>query len=121
MPVSDEYMTYVLDQLASLGLVTARRMFGGAGVYLDQLCFAIIVDDTLFFKVGDANRSDYEDAGMEPFVPFEDKPYAMSYYEVPIDVLENKDRLRGWAQKAQTAAMQSQKPKKSKKRKKKKR
>ena len=117
MPVSDEYITYVIDQLGSLGPVTARRMFGGAGIYLDQLCFAIIVDDVLFFKVNNANRPDYEDAGMEPFVPFEDKPYAMSYYEVPADVLENKDRLRGWAQKALAAAAQTRKQKKRKRKK----
>ena len=100
MAVSDEYLTYVLDQLACVGCVESRRMFGGAGIYFDGLFFALIADDVLYFKVGDSNRSDYEAAGMEAFRPFADKPNVMSYYEVPIEVLENKDRLHEWAQKA---------------------
>ena len=100
MAVSDEYLIYVLDQLGCVGCVGSRRMFGGAGIYFDDLFFALIADDVLYFKVGDSNRSDYEAAGMEAFRPFADKPNVMSYYELPIEVLENKDRLGEWAQKA---------------------
>ncbi len=100
MPVSDEYMTYVIDQLDAVGPVQARRMFGGAGLYLDGLFFALIADDVLYFKVDDSNRPDFEDAGMGPFRPFPDKSYVMQYYEVPIEVLENRDNLRDWAKKA---------------------
>ncbi len=107
MAVSDEFLTYVLDQLGCVGCVESRRMFGGAGIYFDGLFFALIADDVLYFKVGDSNRSDYEDAGMEPFRPFADKPNVMSYYEVPIEVLENKGRLQEWAQKALTIAAAS--------------
>lgn len=100
MSVSEEYLTYVIDQLECIGPVQSRRMFGGVGLYLDGLFFALIADDVLYFKVDDSNRSDYEAASMGPFCPFPDKPYAMQYYEVPIDVLENRDTLRDWAQKA---------------------
>ena len=100
MSVSDEYLTYVLDQLECAGPVQAKRMFGGVGLYLDGLFFALIADDVLYFKVDDSNRPDYEAAGMGPFRPFPDKPNVMQYYEVPIDVLEDRDSLRDWAQKA---------------------
>jgi len=100
MPVSDEYMTYVIDQLDAVGPVQASRMFGGAGLYLDGLFFALIADDVLYFKVDGSNRPDFEAAGMGPFQPFPDKPNIMQYYEVPIEVLENRDTLREWAQKA---------------------
>ena len=76
------------------------NLLARAGIYFDGLFFALIADDVLYFKVGDSNRSDYEAAGMEAFRPFADKPNVMSYYEVPIEVLENKDRLGEWAQKA---------------------
>jgi DNA transformation protein len=75
-------------------------MFGGAGLYFEGLFFAIVADDVLYFKVGDSNRADYEAAGMGPFQPFPDKNSVMQYYEVPIDVLENRDTLRDWAAKA---------------------
>jgi DNA transformation protein len=106
MSVSDEYMTYVIDQLDAVGTVQARRMFGGAGLYLNGLFFALIADDVLYLKVDDSNRPDYEAAGMEPFRPFPDKPNVMQYYEVPIEVLENRDTLREWAQKALDVARQ---------------
>ena len=100
MAVSEEYMTYVIDQLECLGSVRPKRMFGGAGLYFEDLFFGIVADDVLYFKVDDSNRADYEAAGMEPFQPFPEKEIVMQYYEVPIDVLENKNTLRDWADKA---------------------
>ena len=100
MSVSDEYLTYVSDQLGGLGFIESRRMFGGVGIYCDGLFFAIVADDVLYFKVDDSNRGDYEEAGSEAFRPFPDKSNVMGYYEVPVDVLENRDLLRQWAEKA---------------------
>ncbi|UCF15645.1 MAG: TfoX/Sxy family protein [Phycisphaerales bacterium] len=100
MPVSEEYLTYVTDQLDCLGPVQSRRMFGGAGLYFEGLFFAVVADDVLYFKVDDSNRPDYEAEGMGPFKPFPDKNGVMQYYEVPVDVLENRDALRDWAGKA---------------------
>lgn len=100
MPVSDEYLTYVIDQLECVGTVQSRRMFGGAGFYCNGLFFALVADDVLYFKVDDSNRPDYESAGMEAFRPFPDKPNVMQYYEVPIEALENRDVLYDWARKA---------------------
>lgn len=100
MPVSDEYLSYVIDQLECIGPVQYKRMFGGAGLSFDGLFFALVADDVLYFKVDDSNRPDYEAAGMGPFRPFPDKPNVMQYYEVPIEVLESRDALWDWAQKA---------------------
>lgn len=106
MSVSDEYLAYVLEQLEGVGPVRAQRMFGGAGLYCGHAMFALVADDVLYLKVDDANRADFEAAGAEPFQPFPDKSSAvMSYYEVPADVLEAKDRLAAWAQKALQAAL----------------
>jgi DNA transformation protein len=100
MSVSDEYLTYVIDQLEGLGPVRSKRMFGGAGLYFEDLFFAIVADDVLYFKVNGSNRADYEAEGMGPFKPYPDKDTVMQYYEVPIDVLETKNTLRDWADKA---------------------
>ncbi len=103
MPVNNSYIQYALDLLKALGPVSAKRMFGGAGLYLEGLFFALIADDVLYFKVDEANKADYLKAGTGPFKPF--GSYAMSYYEVPADVLEDEEQLKEWAQKAVTAAM----------------
>ena len=100
MPVSQTYRTYVLEQLAGLGAVSARAMFGGLGLYHDGLFFGLVDDDTLYLKVDDTTRSDYERAGMQPFRPMPNEGPSMSYYEVPGDVLEDAGALRAWAAKA---------------------
>ena len=102
MPVSQEYLEYILDLLKTFGPVNSRRMFGGAGIYHESVFFGLVADDTLCFKVDDRNRSDYEAAGSGPFRPFGSS--AMSCYEVPADVQEDNDRLQEWAMKAMSAA-----------------
>ncbi len=69
MPVSNDYRDFVLEQLAAAGSVSPRAMFGGVGLYLDGLFFALIDDDTLYFKADDASRKRYEAAGSRPFCP----------------------------------------------------
>ncbi len=96
--VSNEYLGFVLDQLAGLERVTARRMFGAIGLYCDGVFFAIVSRDTLYFKVEDLNRTQYQSRGMRQFQPFRDKPLlSMSYFEVPADILEDPDQCVEWA------------------------
>jgi len=98
MPVSDEYIQFVLDQLSSLGGVTARRMFGGAGLFRDGTMFGLVADDVAYLKVDDSNRNMYEAAGAKRFRPYPDKPETMSYYDVPAEVLESRDTFAEWAE-----------------------
>jgi DNA transformation protein len=104
MPVNAEYRDYVLEQLSCLGGVTGKSMFGGVGIYVDGVFFALIANDVLYFKVDDSNRGDYETAGMAPFKPSPARNTAMPYYEVPVSVLEDVDQLAVWARKAYAVA-----------------
>lgn len=104
MAVNEGFKDYVVDQLEQLGSVTVKKMFGGAGIYYDGFIFGLLADDVLYFKVDDSNRLDYEQNGMEPFQPFADKPMVMPYYEVPVEILENKKQLSDWARKALLAS-----------------
>lgn len=115
MAISESYKEYVVEQLGKLGCVAVKKMFGGAGIYYDGLIFGLLADDVLYFKVDDSNKSDYERAGMEPFQPFDEKPMVMPYYEVPADILEDKELLADWARKSLLASRNKQaKPKKVK-------
>ncbi len=116
MAVSDEYLVFLTDQLSDLGEVTSRRMFGAAGLYCGPHFFAIVDDDVLYFKVDDTNRADYEAAACGPFTYTTERGTAvMNYYEVPIDVLESKDLICQWAQKAIQVAATAKTKKKTKK------
>ena len=100
MSVSDEFVGYVLDQLAGLVDVTSRKMFGGAGLYCDGKMFGLIADDVAYLKVDDSNREVFEKAGSLPFKPYTDKATVMSYYEIPPDVLEDPEELVAWAERS---------------------
>lgn len=111
MTVSNDYIAFVLDQLNGLGSLRVKRMFGGAGIYCDEHFFAILADDELYFKVDEHNRDDYQHLGLKPFTFFTKKgrKATMSYYPLPVDVLEDSDRLLEWAGKALEAAQRVKK------------
>ncbi len=102
MAVSSEYKEFLAEQLERLGPVRFRGMFGGAGVYLDDLMFGLIFDETLYFKVDDRNRADYEDEDKGPFTyeMSDGTTGALHYYEVPERLYDDPDELVQWARKA---------------------
>ncbi len=104
MSVSDAFRDFALDQLGRVTPVSARRMFGGIGIYAGGLFFALMDDNRLYFKVSDSNRPDFEARGMGPFRPYGDDGAAMQYYEVPPDVLEDVEALGPWVTKAVAVA-----------------
>lgn len=96
MPVSSEYRAFVLEQMGRVEPVAARSMFGGVSISSAGLAFALIAGDTVYMKVDDENRADFEALGMGPFRPFDDPSQTMQYYELPAELLEDPDTLRPW-------------------------
>lgn len=113
MAVSAGFREYVREQIESVAPLSMRAMFGGVGLYSGGVFFALIDNDTLFFKVDDRNRPDFESRGMQPFRPFGDERYSMQYYEVPAEVLEDREDLRTWIRGAVAAALRKGKQKPS--------
>ena len=64
-------------------------MFGGVGIYAGDLFFALIADDTLYLKVDESNRTDFETRGIGPFRPYGETGEAMQYYPVPDELVED--------------------------------
>ena len=101
MAVTEDFFSYVLQQLSGLPGVASRRMFGAVGLYSDGVFFGLISSDVLYFKVGDSNRPDYEVRRMGQFRPFRDRPQiSMTYYEVPAEVLEDAEECTLWARRS---------------------
>ena len=95
------FTTFVMDQLAVLPGLRLKAMFGGHGLYQRDRFFGIIMDGRLYFKVDSQSRAAYEGRGSEPFVYLKGKRVvSMDYYEVPAEILENRDALLVWAQRA---------------------
>jgi len=99
------FREFLLEQLAPLGHVTLRRMFGGTGVFCDRLMFAILADEALFLKADDANRAAFEAEGLEPLT-YESKgrTIVLPYWQTPERLLDEPDELLAWARAALAAA-----------------
>ena len=106
MPYDPSYLEYVQEQLGQvLPAILARPMFGGLGLYSRGIFFALIANDRLYFYTDENNRPGFVARGMDRF--------SSKYYEVPVDILENPDELRGWAGQACQAASRRPERKKS--------
>jgi DNA transformation protein len=113
MPVSPEekeFVEYVVDLMQSIGQVHAKRMFGGHGLFLDDLMFALIADNELYFKADDKTRIDFTERELEPFTYYKQgKPFHLSYYQAPEETLEEADAMQHWAGRAFTVALRANK------------
>ena len=117
MATSDGALEHILDLLAGVE-PEAKRMFGGLGIFHRGLMVALMDDDTLYLKVDDLNRADYEAEGSGPFtVTMRGKETTMGYREIPANVLEDPDRLIEWANKAIDVALRADAAKPKSKRK----
>jgi DNA transformation protein len=93
-------------------------MFGGHGLYCNEVFFALVASGAVFLKADDENRPQFEAQGLKAFRPYEDRPETMQYYEAPAEMFEDPDMLKQWAGGAIAAALRAQtkktKPKKRK-------
>ena len=106
--MSQALVDHCLELLAPLGAVRAKRMFGGHGLYIDDLFMAIIGFERLYLKADAASRERFEAAGGEPFV-YDAKSGAVSlgYWTVPADAMESPALMQPWARQAIEAALRA--------------
>lgn len=111
MSKSTEFVNFVVEQMALAGKPTVQSMFGGYGLYLDNIIFAIIVEDRLYFKADTKSRGDFLDLGLRPFTyESNGKAVSMSYFEAPSDVYDDPEAMLTWTRKAIEASVRAKKP-----------
>jgi DNA transformation protein len=107
-PRRNEFVEHVLELLAPFGGVSARRMFGGYGIYRDGLMFALVADDVLYLKADVESRREFEDAGSEPFsYEARRRRVILSYWRAPEESLESREAMQSWARTAFAAALRA--------------
>jgi len=116
MPKPDRYVEFVIEQMAPLGEITSRYMFGGWCLYCDGFTFALIADGMVYLKGDQENMPQFEARGLQPFRPFPDRDEVMKYFQAPPEIFEDESALRQWCGGAIAAARRAKKPKAKKKR-----
>ena len=97
MKKNDSFRDFVSEQLGADAEI--RPMFGGYGIYRKDVFFGIIFKGRLYFRTGPRTRKAYVSRGMKPFMPSA-RMTSKTYYEVPADVLEDRETVRAWALQA---------------------
>jgi DNA transformation protein len=103
-----EFVAHVLGLMQPWASVSARRMFGGHGLYRDGTFFALIVDETLYLKADDETRAHFAAAGSHPF-EFEKRRagrlVTTSYWSAPEACLDSAQEMAPWCALAYAAAL----------------
>ncbi|GAC1316396.1 MAG: hypothetical protein NVS3B11_00010 [Collimonas sp.] len=106
MSRDDPIIDYIRELLAPLGVVNARRMFGGHGIYYDNVMIGLVADGTLFLKTDEETRPQFAAAGCRPFVTeSRGRSIEMSYWSAPEDAMDAAAAMAPWARLAYAAAM----------------
>lgn len=115
-PEAKQFADYVVEFTQGLGPVTSKRMFGGFGLFLEELMFGLIAGNTLYLKADDENRPDFVALGLLPFsYQKQGKEFSLSYYQAPEDALEDMEEMTAWATSAYGAALRAARGKARKK------
>lgn len=106
MVASDEFIEFLREQLASVGRVNFRRMFGKTGVFCDGLMFGMVSEDTLYFRVDEHNREFFKEAESAPPLSYVKggRTIPLSFWQVPERLFDEPEELVVWARHAQDAA-----------------
>jgi DNA transformation protein len=106
MVASAGFAEFLREQLAPLGRVTMRRMFGKTGVFCGGFMFAMVTDDTIYFRVDDHNRAAFKEAESFPSLSYEKQGRSidLSFWRAPERLLDEPDELVTWARTALAAA-----------------
>ena len=106
MVASDSFAEFVCEQLAPLGRVSMRRMFGKTGVFCDGLMLGMVRDDTLYFRVDEHNRAAFQEAASFPPLNYAKKgdTIDLSFWRAPERLFDDSDEFVTWARAALAAA-----------------
>ena len=106
MTASDGFGEFLRDQLAPLGHIAMRRMFGKTGLFCDGFMLGMVRDNTLYLRVDDHNRVAFKEAAAFPPLNYEKKGSTidLSFWRAPERLFDEPDELVTWARAALGAA-----------------
>ena len=106
MVASTEFADFLRDQLAPLGHVTLRRMFGKTGVFCEGVMFGMVAENILYFRVDSQNREAFKEAGSFPSLNYvkNGSMIDLAFWRAPDRLFDERQELMVWARAALAAA-----------------
>jgi DNA transformation protein len=104
------FAQYVVELMSGFGVVQAKPMFGGFGIYAQGLMFALIVDDQLYFKADAQTMGDFAARGLGPFTyEAKGRRTSLKYYQAPPEAYDEPEHMCHWARLAFDCAVRQRK------------
>jgi DNA transformation protein len=105
-----EFAEYLKEVFREFGSVSARKMFGGHGIFYDGVMIGLVAKDTLYLKADAQSAPIFLKHGLSQFMyPKGEKMVGMSYYLAPEEALEDPTEMQQWAKLAYEAALRTRK------------
>src|SRR5579872_5332239 len=106
MVASDSFAEFLREQLAPLGPLALRRMFGKTGVFCNGVMLGMVTENTLYFRVDDGNRAEFREAEVFPPLNYRKKGSTidLAFWRAPERLFDETDELLAWARAALAAA-----------------
>lgn len=107
MAVSEEFLSFVQNQMSGFAPIESKEMFGGVGFFKEGTMFAMIGGNVFRLRVDKANQPDFEAKGIKKAYLASSKKKGMPYWQVPDEVIEDKKELLNWLTKAYDVAVKA--------------
>ena len=108
MRIQSSLASQVTEQLAFLGTISNRSIFGVVGIFIDDRLLGIVADDTLYLHTGPSNRDDYLSRGCRQFKPYPNAyDLTTDHHQVPDEIVNDAEQLKAWGERALRAAIEA--------------
>jgi DNA transformation protein and related proteins len=103
-------MAFACDLFSGMGPVTARRMFGGVGLYAGAVMFGLIDDGRIYLKTDHGLQRELAAAGAVSWIYTERKgpkagiPQPTSYWSLPESAIDDAEEAMDWGRRALAVA-----------------
>jgi DNA transformation protein and related proteins len=112
MRIKSSLASYVTEQLAFLGPISNRSIFGAVGIFIDERLLGIVADEVLYLHTGPTNRDDYLSRGCRQFKPYPNAfDLTTDHHQVPSEIVSDPEVLKAWGERALHAAIEAAKAK----------
>lgn len=109
MPISDGFLAHILELVSEAGPITARRMFGGAGLFAGELMVGLVIDDTLYLKADETTRPLFEAESSRPFTyTAKGRQIVVSHWQAPDRLYDDPSAMTDWVRAAIEAARRAE-------------
>ena len=109
MATNEEFKNFILDQLQGLEDFDTKKMFGGTVLLHQGSAFAKIKHDILWLKTDETNIKEFENAGMKQYTYGKDNSRKLNFFETPLEIIEDRDKLKEWVNRSREIALSRKK------------